>query len=292
MLALVGCSSEASGPMDGGASLDAARSDGASPAADAPTAGSDGSTATDSSTALDSAILPSSGCGTAASPGTTLRHVTVGGVDRTFTVVIPDAYDPAVPHSLILRFHGWGATGAEAVGGVSGLAVPPIIVGPDTDPPTGTAVSWDTSGDLAFVDAMVDTLTRELCIDAGRNFATGYSNGGFMAHAVGCHRSSTFRGVAIMESGSGGAGCDPVAIYIQHNSDDTTVPISYGTTLRDQSLATNGCTMTSHAVMPAPCVAYDGCSAGHPVIWCNPATGGHRPDYSVALGIGPFFESL
>lgn len=277
------CTTEASPDASG---LDA-RTGGDAPGTDAPAVTTDAP-----ALGLDSAVVPTSGCGMPATPGTTERHVMVAGIDRTFTVVIPDGYDPLVPHSLILRFHGWGGTGAASVGGIGGLTVPPIIVGPDTNPPTGSMVSWDTSGDLAFVDAMVDVLTRELCIDATRNFATGYSNGGFMAHAVGCHRSETFRGIAIQESGSSGGGCSPVGVYIQHNTDDATVPISYGTTLRDQWLATNGCTMTSSAVMPAPCVSYAGCSAGHPLVWCNPPTGGHRPDYAVALGIGPFFESL
>lgn len=235
---------------------------------------------------IDAPPMPTSGCGLAVTPGTTEHHVMVGGVDRTFTVVVPASYDPGVPHSLVLRFHGLGATGAAAVGGV-GMTAPNIIVGPDTNPPGG---SWSTTGDLPFVDAIVTALSSELCIDATRNFATGYSNGGFMAHSVGCNRPGTFRGIAIQESGSGSGTCAPIGIYILHNTDDMTVPISYGTGLRDQMLTVNGCDATAHAVDPAPCQSYDGCEA--PVVWCNPPTGGHRPDYAISLGIGAFFDAL
>ena len=288
---LVGCGTDS--PTHAG--MDAALRDGPgfdgpardAPGLDAPARDAPGLDAP--SVPTDMPAMPTSGCGLPATPGTTERHVMVRGVDRTYTVVIPAAYDPDVPHSLVFRFHGWGATGAAAVGGV-GLTIPHIIIGPDTDPPVGSSVSWDTTGDLLFVDAMVDALSSELCVDATRNFATGYSAGGFMAHAVGCHRSGTFRGIAIQESGSGATGCSPVGIYIIHNSDDMTVPISYGTGLRDQMIATNGCEATSHPVDPAPCVAYDGCE--RPVVWCNPPAGGHRPDYGLSLAMGPFLESL
>jgi poly(3-hydroxybutyrate) depolymerase len=212
----------------------------------------------------------------------------VNGVARTFTEVIPDGYDASVAHPILMRFGGLGSTGASAVGGI-GLKVPAIIVGPDANPPGGY---WNTTGDLALVDAIVDTLSKELCIDTTRNFATGYSNGGFMADAVGCMRSAQFKGIAVMEGGTGGTQCGQVGAFLMHNADDMTVPLSYGTSLRDKWLATNGCTMTSHAVTPDPCVAYDGCSAGHPVVWCEPATGGHKPSYAVSLGIGPFFDAL
>jgi hypothetical protein len=213
----------------------------------------------------------------------------IGGIDRTYTEVIPDMYDANVAHSIIMRFHGLGGSGAGAVGGIGLATAPPIMVGPDSNPPGSY---WDTNGDLALVDAIMDTLSQELCIDQGRNFATGYSNGGFMADAVGCKRSSVFRGIAIMEGGSSGGGCGQTGVFIMHNQDDMTVPLSYGTQLRDGWLATNMCAMTTHMVMPDPCVAYDGCSAGHPVIWCSPPTGGHKPNYNVSLGIGPFFDTL
>lgn len=212
----------------------------------------------------------------------------VGGADRTFTLRIPEPYDPAVLHPVLFGFHGLGGTGAGVTSGF-GLTPAPIIVGPDAKTSGG---AWDTSGDLLFVDAILSALRAELCIDPGRIHATGYSNGGFMADAVACQRSDVFRGVAIMEGGSSGGGCGQTAVWIMHNQDDMTVPLSYGTSLRDKWITTNGCSMTSADIMPAPCVSYDGCSAGNPVVWCSPPTGGHKPDYTISLGIPGFFESL
>jgi hypothetical protein len=90
-----------------------------------------------------------------------------------------------------------------------------------------------------------------------RLFAWGYSSEGFMANGIGCQRADVFRGIGV---------------WITHDQDDMTVPISYGTSVRDAGLQTDGCAPTTAATEPSPCVAYDGWSAGHPVVLCNPAT--------------------
>lgn len=231
----------------------------------------------------------SPGCGQPATPGASEHMIDVGGVLRTFTVTIPDPYDPDVPRPLVFGFHGLGGTGAGYyIPG--GLNPAPIIVGPNAEPAGG---AWNTVGDLDFVDAIVGELGNDLCVDLGRVFASGYSNGGFMADAVACQRSDVFRGAAVMEGGSaGGVGCGQTAMWIMHNQDDMTVPIDYGNTLRDQWLLANGCAATTQAIEPAPCVRYDGCAAGNPVVWCSPATGGHNPNYDAAAAVPAFFETL
>lgn len=231
----------------------------------------------------------SPGCGLPATVGASEHMIDVGGVLRTFTVTIPDPYDPEVPRPLVFGFHGLGGTGAGYyIPG--GLDPAPIVVGPNAEPAGG---AWNTVGDLDFVDAIVAEVGNDLCVDLARVFASGYSNGGFMADAVACQRSDVFRGVAVMEGGSaGGVGCGQTAMWIMHNQDDMTVPIDYGNTLRDQWLLANGCGATTQPIAPAPCVRYDGCAAGNPVVWCSPATGGHNPNYDAAAAVPAFFDTL
>lgn len=78
---------------------------------------------------------------------------------------------------------------------------------------------------------------------------------------------------------------------ITRNQDDMTLPISYGTNARDAWLLTNGCTSAAVPTDPSPCVRHEGCSAGHPVVWCNPATGGHGPPGYTGEGLSLFFSS-
>jgi polyhydroxybutyrate depolymerase len=232
---------------------------------------------------------PSDGCGLPAEVGAVTRMIEVAGQMRTFTVSIPDAYDPEVPHPVAFGFHGLGGSGSGYyIPG--GLDPAPIVVGPDAAPAGG---AWNTTGDLEFVDAILATLSSELCLDHARVFASGYSNGGFMADAVACSRADVFRGVAIMEGGSaGGFGCGQTAVWIMHNQDDMTVPISYGDTLHAQWIAANGCAETTQAIAPSPCVVHDGCSAGNPVVWCSPATGGHNPNYDAAAAVPAWWNGL
>ncbi|MBX7081701.1 MAG: prolyl oligopeptidase family serine peptidase [Nannocystaceae bacterium] len=215
--------------------------------------------------------------------------IDVAGVTRTFTLAIPDPYDPELPHPVAFGFHGLGGTGSGYyIPG--GLDPAPIVIGPNAEPAGG---AWNTQGDLEFVDAILDTVSAELCLDLSRVFASGYSNGGFMADAVACQRADVFRGVSVMEGGSaGGFGCGQTAMWIMHNQDDMTVPLSYGTTLRDQWLAANGCGQTTQPIAPDPCVVYDGCSAGNPVVWCSPATGGHNPNYDAAVAVPAWWNTL
>ena len=231
---------------------------------------------------------PSPGCGQAAAVGQTDRTLMVDGQMRSYSFRIADPYDPTVPHPLVFALHGAGANGAQAVGTSLEIGgVRSITVGPSS-----LGQMWSPTVDLPLIDALVDALPDELCIDTTRIFAWGYSSGGFMANDIGCARADVFRGIGLVDGGGGGNCQTPIGVWITHNQDDMTVPISYGTGARDAWLQTNGCTSATVPTDPSPCVRYEGCSAGHPVVWCNPATGGHSPPGYTGEGLSLFFSSL
>ena len=68
----------------------------------------------------------------------------------------------------------------------------------------------------------------------------------------------------------------------------TGVDFSAGQAARDRILKTNHCTTTTAAVLPNPCVAYDGCDAGFPVHWCEHPAAHTIPSFA-AEGIANFF---
>jgi hypothetical protein len=73
---------------------------------------------------------------------------------------------------------------------------------------------------------------------------------------------------------------------------DTALPISMSITLRDRLLETNGCTEETVPVDPSPCVEYQGCSDGYPIIWCEqPGVGHSIPSYG-ATAIAEFFQQF
>lgn len=231
---------------------------------------------------------PTSGCGLPATPGVFTRTLDLAGTTRTYGLRIPAGYAPNVPRALIFALHGAGATGPAAIGqSISVRGIPAVLVGP-----TAAGTYWGSSSDTAFIDALIPLLEGEFCIDKNQVFATGYSSGGFMAATLACTRGNVFKGIGVLAGGGGGNCPNKVPMWILHNTDDPTVPIANGTSLRDAWVRINQCASTTTPTTPTPCVSYNGCAQGYPVVWCNPATGGHRPSINWVTGVSEFFSSL
>ena len=108
----------------------------------------------------------------------------------------------------MLNFHGYGGNGARQ-NAYSGLvpisdAKGLILVSPD-GLPTMNGTSWWNNlllsdppyqDDVAFVNALLDKLESDLCIDAARIYATGMSNGALMSSRLACSLSSRIAAVA------------------------------------------------------------------------------------------------
>lgn len=281
----LGCSDDPAGAEgeDAGTMADGSPSGDATPSPDATSdVAGDASVVTDTGVELPKEAgppVPTSGCGKAATAGQFTRNMTVGGTNREYVLKIPTGYDPKVAHPLFFSFHGSGSNGARAIGGNDVIAGKPSIkVAP-------------TNGDVTFVKALLDAMKAELCVDETRVYATGYSAGGGLADQVACSLGAQFRGVAVWEGFGSGSCSTPVAMWINHNQDDTTVPYSMGVSMRDQWLATDGCsTATKPFNEPDPCVMYT-CTK-KPLVWCAPTTGGHKPPYSNYDSMINFFSGL
>jgi len=78
-----------------------------------------------------------------------------------------------------------------------------------------------------------------------------------------------------------------------HDADDPENNISGGIKARDRLLKLNGCSTETKPVAPEPCVEYQGCKAGYPVVWCQTAGKGHsRQDALTVPAIYDFFEQF
>jgi polyhydroxybutyrate depolymerase len=147
--------------------------------------------------------------------------------------------------------------------------------------PEGISSGWANTGgrDVAFATAMLDWFKTNYCIDQDRIFSAGFSYGAIMSNTVGCYLGDQFRAIAPM-SGMGpmGMGCKgQVAAWISHGSSDTIVAFSGGEASRDHWVGVNHCGSTTKPA--GPCVEYEGCDEGYPVVWCQ-FTGSHmQPSY-------------
>lgn len=234
------------------------------------------------------------GCGKEPTLASGVHSLTVNGKDREYTLKIPENYDAANPYKLIFGFHWANGTMENiTIGATTGGVVPgwsyygleqranntAILVAPN-----GLNKGWaNTDGeDVAFVDAMIDAIETDLCVDQAQRYATGFSYGGSMTRTLACARATVFRAVAVL-SGALLSGCDaatdPIPYLGIHGINDPLLPIALGAALRDEFVANNGCTPQDP---PAPAngtlthvkTVFEGCRAEYPVWWIA-YDGGH-----------------
>jgi len=241
----------------------------------------------------------SPGCGTPSVPGATTRTITVGGVQRTYLLVVPAGLDANTPVPLIMGFHGGNGTSAYARQTYALEGSEPVIYVYPQAPywPEAGGVGWnvDPNGvDFPYFDAMLTEIKQRHCIAIARVFAAGKSNGGFFVNALACYRPSAIRGIASVAGGGPSSRCSsapqPKAAMIVHGTRDATVPIATGAYSRDFWLVVNGYAGAAPVPGdPAPCVAFPGTI--NPVQWCQ-HDGGHDWPSWAGPGIRRFFLSL
>jgi poly(3-hydroxybutyrate) depolymerase len=238
-----------------------------------------------------------SGCGHDP-PESGERSLTLDAEERTYILDLPPSYEPATPYPIVFGFHGASTSGSTFRSSfygnlLSAMGDDAIVVHPDA---LGDPTSWETERDVPFFDALVETLSSELCIDADRIFATGHSSGGFFSNALGCERGDVLRAIAPVSGGGpfvfGGASCTgEVAAWLAHGENDETVEFSSGEDSRDHWLEANGCSETSAAVTPPECVEYEACNDGLPVRWCVYQEGHDWPEFA-PQAMWDFFQGL
>ena len=241
----------------------------------------------------------SSGCGSPTTLESGTFNINVDGTEREYILSMPDNYDPANPYKLFFGFHWRGANAIDIENndfyGLRNKANDTaIFVSPDS-----FGDGWTNTGgeDIAFTLALVNYFKAEACVDEARIFSLGFSYGGMMSFAVGCALGDTFRAIAPF-AGALYSGCEdgtaPVAMWGSHgysNGADGVVPIANGREGRDVFLERNGCSTETVMVQPDECVAYQGCTAGYPVTWCE-WDGGHSTPPFASDAVWDFFSQF
>jgi polyhydroxybutyrate depolymerase len=241
----------------------------------------------------------SEGCGTATTQqsGSWVEStVMTEGGSRPYSVWLPEGYDPMRAYPVIGLLHGCSngtnnvpmerETGSDAI----------LFRG--TGSASGTC--WESgadSADVAFVDAMIADVQARFCADSSRMFVVGYSSGSWLADQLACIRADVLRGVATVAGGNPGVrNCTgPIAQIFVHDTEDTSNGIESSESARDRLLMENNCDTSIEPVPedPEPCVRYQGCDPGYPVVWCQTSGQGHdRQDGLAAPAFWSFFQEF
>ena len=245
---------------------------------------------------------PSSGCragGELAALVRERRSLTVGGDTRTYLIDAPGAATDQ-PLPVVLVFHGYQGNGAQMRDGAGFAALGTrerfIAIHPDGHEGVRLLGSvgrgWDLgpkdTTDLELVRTILDTVERERCVDRRRVFATGMSNGGFMANLLGCRLADRLAAVAPVAGAMPRSGCtppQPVAVMITLGRADDVVPPSLARGARDWWIEQLGCHGDSER---DGCTRYDGCKAD--LAYCEgPHAHSWPPD--TTQRVWRFFES-
>lgn len=151
------------------------------------------------------------------------------GRTRDAIVDVPDGYDGTALLPLVLNFHGL-ATNAQNQKTYTGMAGAANARGWIAVHPNGTNRSWDwlsESQDVRFIDALLDELSAELCIDPKRVYLTGLSNGGYFSYQFACDRGDRVTAIAPVAGAQTAPFCSPgvkIPLLHIHGTDDETVP--------------------------------------------------------------------
>jgi polyhydroxybutyrate depolymerase len=241
------------------------------------------------------APVPSAGCSSTAAAASGRFTIDVAGNPREYILALPENYDATRPYRLVFTWHPGGGSAQGTANNYYGIrqraADSAIFVSPE-----GIDEGWaNTDGrDIAFLDAMLDRFEADLCFDQSRVFSTGFSYGGMMSFAIACGRADRFRAIAPM-SGALFSGCldgdAPIAMLGFHGTNDTVVDIAAGVRARDVLVERNGCQQEDQALETGGCLAFQGCSEGHSLTWCE-FDGGHTPAPQSGQRIWDFFSQF
>jgi len=144
--------------------------------------------------------------------GQTSIALNVDGLNRRYLVHLPPGFDPSENLSVMMWFHGGGGNAGDGVfeADFRSLANTQrfILVYPEAWPDViESCRCWgydlgqgETNGnyeiDLAYVDAMIDDLSKRYNADRSRIYAGGYSMGGSFVWDLACVRSETIAAIA------------------------------------------------------------------------------------------------
>jgi polyhydroxybutyrate depolymerase len=262
-------------------------------------AGSGGGAGTGGAAGPDSSVKPTMGCNK--TPTQELDKwvrftATIQATEREYFVRLPKAYDAKKPYRLMFTFPGCTGKGNGALPLFNAPGADAIFVGPSPD---GDCFVYGLdSKDVMFFDAMLKTVEDSYCIDQNRVFTSGHSSGSWLSNVLGCQRSNILRGQGNVSGALPGldqSKCltQGIAGMFWHDQDDPENNISGGIKARDRLLKLNGCSTETKPIAPTPCVEYQGCKAGYPVLWCQTSGQGHsRQDGLTVPAIYNFFAQF
>ena len=178
---------------------------------------------------------------TSQSQVTIIDSIFVGGIYRNYRLYIPAIYNGSTARPLILNLHGYTSNAQQQqfysnfmpiADTANFLMVYPNGTKDGSNQPFWNAgISSSFVNDIAFLNALIDSLDLTYNINLNRVYSTGMSNGGFMSHTLACELSNRITAIASVTGSifttQYGSNCHPtrpVPMMQIHGTLDPTVP--------------------------------------------------------------------
>lgn len=143
----------------------------------------------------------------------------------------------------------------------------------------GWNAAEEVQPNVDIFEALYPRVLEDYCVNPSEVFAIGHSSGGFFSNILACRFPERFRGIGSVAGATQECSGQVPAILV-HGVSDTVVGFQRGVASRDGYLAGNGCSQGTQPVGIDACVAYQQCSDGLPVQWCEHS----EPTYSDGNG--------
>jgi len=176
-----------------------------------------------------------------------VRTIEYGGRDRSYVVHLPPGFDAGEKVPVVIMLHGGGANAEHAMKTTGWREKADeenfIVIFPNGAGWSGNSMlTWNAGrccayskdhdiDDAGFVSKIIDLAVEEIGVDASRVYATGFSNGGMMVHALGCEISEKLAAIAPVGGSLEAVDCkpeQPLGVIILHGTDDQNVPYEGG----------------------------------------------------------------
>jgi polyhydroxybutyrate depolymerase len=171
----------------------------------------------------------SSGCARRSAPpqpASGVYSISVDGSTHEYLERLPTDYRPGKTFPMIVEFHGFASSAPE----FAGLTQMPergskkgfVVVTPE-----GPGQTWE-GPDAEYVEAVITQVQGSLCIDLGRVYAAGFSEGAAFTILLACTHPGQIAAIATV-SVDFRLGCDtPLPMLAFHGTDDPVVPYQNG----------------------------------------------------------------
>lgn len=215
--------------------------------------------------------------------------ITIEGKERKYNLYIPSGYSNSKEYSLAIATHG-RTNSKDQVQAYMKLEKQNdfIVAYPAALPSSsGKSFSWSEKENMTFVDAILEQISANYCVNRNQVYAIGHSLGGWMAQRIACLRGEFISGLAVVGSWPYTGTCSgPVPSLFFQNVDDHLSSYASGINARNTRLKVNECTETVEDVQigTLTCQKYTDCSSGNPVVWCEWYTGYNNDPHSWPTG--------